>query len=291
MELRQLRYFASAAQHLNFTAAAAECCIVQSAMSQQIAALEKELGIPLFTRTNRGLHLTPGGEALASEACRLLEQSETLKQIVLDTHSAYSGTLRIGCHGNLLRYELPKVLYQYRQQRPQVRVLLSSNMQHVLLNDLRNGRIDCMLAIMQPEYAHMEWATVQTVYSDKLYAMLPKAHLLAAKETLEEADLNNQHCIFFSGDDKKRYIRDMEARGIKPLIYCHATSHSSIETLVAAGYGISFCVASAIRPHEGIVFKQIAGQKPLSLALLRCKEKDNPNVDVLLSLFMMLKAE
>ena len=82
MELRQLEYFVASAKYLNITKAARECNIVQSAMSQQINALEKDLGVTLFERTNRGLLLTQEGEALLKEAGRLLDAAEMTREIV-----------------------------------------------------------------------------------------------------------------------------------------------------------------------------------------------------------------
>ena len=82
MELRQLRYFLSAARHRSFTEAARECCVVQSAMSQQIKALEKELDVTLFERTKHGLRLTHEGQTLEQEATALLQQATQLHTAV-----------------------------------------------------------------------------------------------------------------------------------------------------------------------------------------------------------------
>ena len=76
MELRQLRYFVSAAAHLNFTKAAKECYIVQSSMTEQIANLESELGVKLFDRQSKGLALTEAGRFFLPKAKAILGEAE-----------------------------------------------------------------------------------------------------------------------------------------------------------------------------------------------------------------------
>ena len=76
MEIRQLKYFISAATHLNFTRAARECFIVQTAMTQQIANLENEIGVRLFERGYRSLTLTPAGEVFLQDAREIVAQAQ-----------------------------------------------------------------------------------------------------------------------------------------------------------------------------------------------------------------------
>ena len=76
MEIRQLKYFIAAAKHLNFTKAAKECSIVQTAMTQQVANLESELKVKLFERTHRNLSLTPAGERFLKSAKKIVNQAK-----------------------------------------------------------------------------------------------------------------------------------------------------------------------------------------------------------------------
>ena len=76
MDIKQLTYFISAARHENFTRAAQECFIVQTAMTHQMAALERELGVQLFARSNRRVKLTPAGEVFLGQARRIVQSAE-----------------------------------------------------------------------------------------------------------------------------------------------------------------------------------------------------------------------
>ena len=86
MELRHLRYFAAVAETLSFTQAAAECGVAQSALSQQIARLEADVGAPLFSRSPRQVRLTEAGAVLLPWARRLLSEAEQAQQEIGRAH-------------------------------------------------------------------------------------------------------------------------------------------------------------------------------------------------------------
>ena len=290
MELRQLQYFASAASHLSFTAAAQELNVVQSAVSQQIAALEREWDVQLFQRTSHGLRLTAEGEVLVREARRLLDQAEIMQDLVKQSGKNYTRVLRLGCHGNLLRERLPRILSAFRQAHPKTRVLMYSHMQHDLLSQLREGQVDCFLGIWQKEYARLDWCERRVVYQDDLYVMLPRSHPLAARETLCQAELSGEPLIMFTGDDRKRYLWEMQAQGVETDLYCYTASQNAMETLVASGYGIAMCLGSARRSHEGIVYRRVT-DRPATAVCLIWRKEEAEQIQELLSFFLMAQSE
>lgn len=287
MELRQLQYFVAAARHLNFTKAARECCIVQSAMSQQITALEKEMGVRFFERTNHGLALTPEGEVMAREARRLLDQAEIVQEIVRESSNRYVSVLRIGCHGNLLRTALPKALAAFRARHPHTRALISSDIQSRLLGELREGQIDCLL-MLRPEAGGMDWAEIQPVCEEPVYAALPVGHPLARQDALHRADLSGEPLIDFTDDDR----RSVGFRRRNAQIYARTPSQNCVEALTAAGYGFSYCVRSAIREHPGLIFREITDIAPAQTCLVwRSGSPLEALMRELLSLLVMASAE
>ena len=292
MELRQLEYFVASAKHLSFTKAAHECCIVQSAMSQQISALERELNVRLFERTNRGLILTQEGEVMLREARRLLDQAEMTAEIVRQAKTAYTHVLRLGCHGNLLRNTLHAALKDFREACPHTRLLLSESMYQDLLNDLKEGRIDCMIALYHRQFDNLKWAGMETICEEPVFAVLPCDHPLANRETLTMAELADSPQILFNGEDKRRLVRNMQESGMQTTVYTFTESQSSIETLVAAGYGVSYCVRSALREHPGIVYRPLTDRpvgKTVFLWRRECGEAEE--IAALLSKIMMAQAE
>ena len=293
MELRQLKYFLAAAAHLNFTKAADACCIVQSAMSQQITALEKELDVLLFERTNRGLRLTPAGEIMVNEARRLLEQVDITRDIIDQAKNSYVSQLRIGCYGNLLRNELPRALGAFRRAYPDTRVILSSGLRQKLYSELHEGSLDCLITIRHQDAGEdSDWIHSRRICDEPVYAMLPLGHRLSGEEKVCMQQLSEDPMILFSGDDNRQTVKRMISAGIPARVYAYASSQSSIETMVAAGYGISLGVKSAIRRHPGIVYKEIIDARPSSVCLMWAKGNANADrIEALSSLLVMAQAE
>lgn len=185
MELRQLKYFLSAAKHLSFTTAARECYIVQSAMSQQIAALEKELGVILFERGGRTMTLTAAGRVFRREAERILRQVTDSTVLVQTIGSGYERTIRLGCHGSLLHRELVAGLQRLHQEEPDLRVLVFQDIAPRLLESLRNRDLDCVIGILSPEIKLLTgWLDWQVIREEKVRLMVPENHPLAGRETV-----------------------------------------------------------------------------------------------------------
>ena len=102
MEFKQLQYFLSAAEYLNFTEAAQACFIVQSAMSQQISSLEKELGVTLFVREKRVLRLTAEGETLVLAARKILNQVNN-SRLLVQISMYFALAVTVICVGKICR--------------------------------------------------------------------------------------------------------------------------------------------------------------------------------------------
>lgn len=157
MEFKQLQYFLSAAEYLNFTEAAQACFIVQSAMSQQISSLEKELGVTLFVREKRVLRLTAEGETLVLEARKILNQVNHSRLLVQSIAKGYQHVFRIGCNGDLCRENLPRALERFRETYPYVKALVMHGQHTELITQMENGQIDCMISLFWPEYNLKNW--------------------------------------------------------------------------------------------------------------------------------------
>ena len=287
MEIKQLQYVLATAERLSFTEAAQACFVVQSAISQQIAALERELGVQLFERNKRSLALTPEGEAFLREAKGILNQIAYSKAVVQSVSKGYQRILKIGCYGDLMREELPRILAGFREENPQVKLFVSHMGYHTLLDALQNQDIDAMLTLYLPEFRLYDWLDVQTVREDHVMLMLPASHHLASRQTVSVSELREERIILLSGIDKKERLGEWAETSGSPSVYHYADSQNSIETLVAAGYGVSPCVESACRPHPGIVYVPIAEDMRESICLIWRRNQKNALLERLLPLFMM----
>ncbi len=117
MELRQLRYFVTVAEHRNFGRAAEALRIVQPAVSQQVARLERELGLALFDRSRRQITLTPDGQAFLPHARRILAAADQAARAAAGLAAGQSGLLRVGS-SEVLGPRLEQILAAFRHRRP-----------------------------------------------------------------------------------------------------------------------------------------------------------------------------
>ncbi len=120
IELRHLRYFVAVAEDLNFRRASERIHIDQTSLSWAIRDLEEQLGVPLFIRLPRKLHLTPAGLRLLNEARRLLIRLERVKRTVRQTHTLYRAPLRIGVADGIAQPRLSECLSGWRAVAPEV---------------------------------------------------------------------------------------------------------------------------------------------------------------------------
>ncbi|GAA2598680.1 LysR family transcriptional regulator [Actinomadura fulvescens] len=185
MELRQLKYFVAVAEEGGFGRAADRLNIVQSAVSQQIRRLERELGVPLFDRSTRHVNLSGPGERLLPEARAVLAAAHRTRQVAADIRAGADGVLRLGTvHGpgdriyrtlNRLAALAPRL-----QVRPR-RLPLADR-----LTAVRSGELDAALVRALSAAPGLE---LLPVWTDRLYVALPAGHPLASRPELCLEDL------------------------------------------------------------------------------------------------------
>lgn len=187
MDIRQLRYFVSVAEDRSFTEAAKRLFISQPSLSQQIADLERSIGVKLFDRNRHAVvQLTPGGQALFKEATALLAHAEEAVKIVKRVDSGITGTLRIGFLGLAERNFLPRLISRLHQKYPELELNLIPLPFAQLDKALLRGDIDAGFTLMaafekkgSPHLAH------KTIYTDILCLIVPLDHPLAKESTID----------------------------------------------------------------------------------------------------------
>ncbi|WP_225830668.1 LysR family transcriptional regulator [Streptomyces sp. NK08204] len=180
MELRQLAYFIAVAEELHFGRAADRLHIVQSAVSQQIQRLERELGADLFDRSPRRVRLTAAGERLLPEARAVLAAVEKARACVV-----VPAGLRVGTSTGLGTH-LDRVLAAFAERAPDVPVELVSLPVGERLARVAAGRLDAaFVRAAEPPPG----VRVLPLWPDPLVAALPAAHPLAARAEIDVADL------------------------------------------------------------------------------------------------------
>jgi DNA-binding transcriptional LysR family regulator len=147
MTLQQLQYFLAAAEHRNFSSAAASLHMAQPSLSEQIRRLEAELGAPLFIRARR-LELTEAGRIFRPEAERTLAAAEQAVASVREVRELETGTATFGTFGQAPYYLLSDLVQDFRKRYPNVRVRLIGQNSSEVAEAVRDGRIEGGLIVL-----------------------------------------------------------------------------------------------------------------------------------------------
>lgn len=200
MTIKQLHYFISVAETKSFTHAARNYFIAQTAMSQQISALEKELGFLLFHRNNRMVQLTAAGEILYQQIRPLILELEAAVEKAASTAGVQDEVFRIGIFDQAINRFFAPALSEFAKQEPRVKPMLISDNHHLLLESLANRSIDVVL--LGKQYYTPRTALVATElfqYQVLNYVLaLPSKHPLTQKETIQWEDINGLTLIAYS---------------------------------------------------------------------------------------------
>lgn len=247
MDLQQLRYVVEVADTLSFTRAAERCFVTQSALSHQIASLERELGRRLFVRSSRSVRLSEAGQAFAPHARAALRAAEQAKEDAAAVDGVVEGTLRIGVIPTVTAIDLPATLVAYRAAHPQVRVELQVGNSDVLARGVRQGELDIALLGLRDGVVPLGVSSL-ALSREELVAVFPRTHELATKERIELDDLAGMTFADFPAATSGRAQSDgafADAGLIRDVAF-EADSATLILGLVEAGLAVTLLAPGTV---------------------------------------------
>lgn len=206
MLLKQIEYFVAIVDYQSFTKAAEECYISQSAISQQMKALEKDLGVQLLVRKNRQFSLTPAGEYFYRHGKSLLRDAQILKDETIRRGSDSELTLRIGYPKNYAAIELQQAISQFASTYPEVNISIVTGTHEELFHMLVNQQIDLKLSEQRRAYNH-DYYNFELKYSD-CYVEISTNNPLSQKEKVTIDDLKKLSCILVTSKDSETSEKD-----------------------------------------------------------------------------------
>jgi molybdate transport repressor ModE-like protein len=247
MDLRQLRTLSEVAERGSFSAAAEALGVSQPAVSQQIRALEREIGEPLLDRGGRGARLTERGEMVQRYAQRMLALSDEFQRELADGDGELTGSLVVGSSTGLGEHVLPLLLGGFRAEHPKVTVSLrieatSTVIDRVLARELELG----VVGATRPHRA----LTYEPFLRDRVVLAVPAGHRFAGR-TVELAELVGEPLIVMQAGAGVRTVIEEELRraGVRPRdlnVAMELGLQESAKAAVEAGFGVSFLSQLAV---------------------------------------------
>lgn len=270
MHLNQLKYFISVAEHQSFTKAANQFYISQTAITQQIQALENNIGTPLIDRTTRPISLTSSGKTFLIEAKSILRHMETAMMRTREASQGLMGNIRIGYTKGYEQSNLPKRLRNFRKRFPNILITCYRNDTDTLATSILNKEYDIIFTWDSTNIRQENALEIRDIETVPLYVAMHTRHPFARRESLTRQDLKGENILFMSpsetGDSigDAHYIDLYQKAGFQPNIIIRTNDYESILMMVAAEEGISimpeYCIGQ-LRSVDNITYRPLAGEE------------------------------
>jgi DNA-binding transcriptional LysR family regulator len=236
VNLRQLEYFTVIAEEGSFTRAAERLLVAQPSLSQQISALEAELGGPLLERMPRGVRLTMAGQSFLPEARAAISHADRARTSVRMALALEAGRLEIAAATSAAAGILPSVLRRWQELHPTVEVTLHEFLHRRALDDsVRDGEGD--LAVGSPPG---NWeGSVEPLGWEEFVLVIPYGDPLLRRRSIELAELAERRWVQFTPSHGLAEVVDLQcaASGFTPRVAVRTSQVAAAPMFAAAGLG------------------------------------------------------
>lgn len=248
LDLRRMEVLATVARHGSFTAAAKAMDYSQSAVSQQIATLERETGTELVVRSGRRTWLTDAGTVLVAHARQILAAIADAEADLAAVADLRTGTVRLAAFPSAGATLIPRVAAIFRREHRGVELVVTGAEPSAAVEGLRNGVYDLAVTLAEPGSAQQAQVRQSPelnrvpLLDDPFFVVLPGCHRLADQEQVALADLADEHWIATSPHghpDAETLLRVCASAGFTPNVVFHIDDYMAVQGFVAARVGVS----------------------------------------------------
>jgi molybdate transport repressor ModE-like protein len=268
LDVRRMRVLREVARHGSFSAAADALSFTQSAVSQQIAALEREAGTTLVERSARGVRLTDAGHAVVRHTDAILGRLAEAEAELEAIAGLRGGRLRMASFESAGATLMPLAIATYKERHPGVELSLSLAEPEESIARLKSGELELALSFDAhglPESGHDSIERVHLL-DDPLYVALAPDHPLARKRNLRLADLASDPWIEGTPSCACSAMlrRACDRAGFTPHIAFESDDYAAIQGFVAAGVGVALIAELALSTvRDDIVIRSIGRETPI----------------------------
>jgi DNA-binding transcriptional LysR family regulator len=246
MTFHQLRIFLAVAKLRSFTNAAYELHLSQPDVSLHIRELEEEIGLNLFERLGKKVHLTQAGEVLKEQANRIFAQLRETEQSLAQLKGLMQGSLPVGASTTIGMYLLPQALTDFRRRFPGIKVNLKIANTEEIERLVRGMEVDVGFTggVLTPS----KELKVEPYLEDELVLILSPKHPLARRKKIQVSDLDKQTFILREAGSATRQVSEQGLRNqkIEIKVGMELASTEAIKWAVAKGLGVSVVSKHAV---------------------------------------------
>lgn len=262
ISLRDLEYVVALYKHRHFAKAAETCFISQSTLSLQVKKVEQQLGVQLFERDKKSVHVTEAGERLYPQMQKILKEANGLIDQAKMLANPYALPLRLGIIPTLSSYLLPLLMPGLRQEKPELKLYILEGQTEDILRKLTDGDLDAVLVALPIIISDLETISL---FHEPFYLTIPKGH------ALEQAPIINNESL---RSDKVLLLEEGHCLRDQAIAFCgealndqeedfRATSLETLAQMVAANLGITLLPKLAtLQARPGLVYRAFHNDIP-----------------------------
>jgi DNA-binding transcriptional LysR family regulator len=274
MELRQLRYLDAVARRRSFTKAALDLHIAQSALSQQVGRLERELGVELLRRTTRRVEVTEAGELALARGRRALAEAEGLRADLDALQGLVRGTLRLGGVPPVGPVHPAALIAEFTRDHPGVAITVREDVAFTLLDELRGGDLDLVMALVDHDV--LDGLEGVRLLDEELVVTAPLDHPLARAKRVRAERLASEALVAHGAGSA---LRDALLRLVPHgRVVAEANDLETVRELTARGLGVTLMPRSVVASHEDrVTIRPLSPRHALPFSLVwRAGERPTP---------------
>jgi DNA-binding transcriptional LysR family regulator len=296
LDVKRLKVLREVAAQRSFSAAAEKLGYTQSAVSQQIAALEREAGATLIERNPRGIRLTDAGDALVRHADRILARLAEAEAELEAIAGLRGGRLRLATFPTAGATLVPHAIREFNQRHPDVELTLTEAEPHESLPLLKAGELDLILVEDTDVREADDDVELVHLLDDPMHLVLPVDHPLASKQRVRMGDLAGEPWIQSTASCPcRRHVHAAcSAAGFEPRVAYESDDFQVVQGLVAAGVGVALIPGlGLVSERSDVVIRPIGPKAPARKILAAAPANDyrSPAVTEMLEILQVIAAD
>jgi DNA-binding transcriptional LysR family regulator len=276
MELRQLRYLDAVARHRSFTQAALDLHVAQSALSQQVGRLERELGVELLRRTTRRVAVTESGDLVLARARRALAEIDGVGADLDSLRGLVRGELRFGGVLPFGPVHPAALIADFSRAHPGLAITVREDVAFTLLGQLRDGGLDLVMALVDPE--GLDGLEGVRLLDEELVFVGSLDHPLARTKRVRVERLADEALVAYGAGSALRDALLALVPGGR--VVAEANELETVRELTARGLGVTLMPRSVVESHsDRLAIRPLSPRHALPVALVwRAGERPMPAV-------------